>query len=446
MIHKVGYFLLVSPASLGFNILILWAYLYLGPVSGTVGLQSFAELLAGVLRHGSVLHLAVNALIIALAGWQVEPRLGHMGTVLLMLACTVLGTGAELVIVGPGFAGASGVAYGLGSYAALSVASKKQRPWLLLWGAVLLAAELHFADESLAIYSHAVSAALGGVFFMFENLFGTKAPALKPMVLNHLSRVVEIIAQTDEDDAAEAEAAMLSQGVSNMFILKQGSSILGVTGYTPDTEADGVAWLSWTYLDQDCAGQGLGRQMMSDLLQKLTDSQMRKLFIETSDYAEDGEQIYAAAHRMYEEFGADLEVRVPDYHEPGEAKMIYALVNHEQAAPPAPELKVSNGIRFTGAEKAPEGDKVAGLKWQETGKGLEGAEAVLADAAVNGARMAVLVLPSDLSTANSAALQSQGFKFCGSLKDFYSLGLQQDWWTCSLPPKDKDCPAFYTEN
>ncbi|MEO1308584.1 MAG: rhomboid family intramembrane serine protease [Pseudomonadota bacterium] len=53
------------------------------------------------------------------------------------------------------------------------------------------------------------------------------------------------------------------------------------------------------------------------------------IFIATSDYAENGVPIYANAFRLYEEFGANIELKIPDYHSPGETKIVYGLANPE---------------------------------------------------------------------------------------------------------------------
>ena len=189
---------------------------------------------------------------------------------------------------------------------------------------------------------------------MFEALFGSKNPTLKPMQRTHVARVVEIIAQTDEDDAEEAEAGFLEEGVEGMFVLMQKGEVLGVTGYNLDDQVDDVAWLSWTYLDAKHTGQGLGGQMLNDLLGKLKGFGVRKIFMATSDYEDFGRRIYANAHKMYEEFGANIELTVPDYHDVGEAKIVYGLDNPEfSTSPPAPASQ-QTGLAISDISKEPE--------------------------------------------------------------------------------------------
>ena len=268
---------------------------------------------------------------------------------------------------------------------------------------------------------------------MFGNLFGSKGPALKPMQISHVSKVIEIINQTDDDDAAEAEQEFLDgDGLEGMYVLMDRGQIMGCIGYSPDDASPEIAWLSWTYLDEEYAGQGYGSQMMNDLLGILKDYGVRKIFIATSDYEDFGKKIYAAAHKMYEDFGASVELTVPDYHTIGEAKIVYGLDNPEYEAGPAPAPSENEGIAIGGSAKEPETDNVRGLTWSEVPVGVAGLDHAIEKARNKGARMLVLAIPSDLSDANSAALESHGFATCGKLADYYNLGLHQTWWVCSL--------------
>lgn len=268
---------------------------------------------------------------------------------------------------------------------------------------------------------------------MFGNLFGSKGPQLKPMQPVHIPKVVAIINQTDDDDAAEAEAEFLDGGgLEGMFVLMDRGEVMGCIGYSPDDHSPDIAWLSWTYLDAEYAGQGYGSQMMNDLLGKLKDYGVRKIFIATSDYEDFGKKIYAAAHKMYEDFGATVEMTVPDYHNVGESKIVFGLENPEYEGGPALEQSENEGLAIETISKEPETDNVFGLMWSEVPVGIAGLDHAVDKARNKGARMVALAIPSDLSDANSAALESQGFISCGKLTDYYASGLHQVWWTCSL--------------
>lgn len=276
---------------------------------------------------------------------------------------------------------------------------------------------------------------------MFKSLFADNTPRLKAMEPKHIERAVDIISQTDEDDAEEALASFNTGGVGNKFVLMRNGVVVGITGYAVDDHVDDVAWLSWHYLDRKLTGHGLGSQMFEELLGHLNNAGFRLLLIETSDYQEDGAPLYGAAHRMYERFGANLKVTVPDYYALGEAKLIYGLENQDRPAlDPAGRL-AGKTLSIAGLDADPECDGVLGIRWEEgegVGSGPDGgpnAEALrnaVADARAQRARSLVLILPQDLSEANETAISGAGFRPRGQLADFYAKGEDQVWW--SLAP------------
>ncbi|MGH1331711.1 MAG: rhomboid family intramembrane serine protease [Paracoccaceae bacterium] len=413
-------------------LLCIAAYLRGGPGHVSLDPVPLFRSYVNVFQHGNLAHLLINCAMVIAGGRLTERAIGPWHTALLVLACAVLGSTAQYYMVDHRFIGMSGPAYGLIAFAAFQGA--KPRDWAVLWLFALgaLALEVQFRSQSIAIYAHIISTFIGGGAAMFGSLFGPKTPTLKPMQRTHISKAIEIINETDEDDAAEAEEEFLENGVAGMFVLLEGSDVLGITGYSFDDQVADVAWLSWTYLRQDCAGKGLGGQMLNDLLGMLKDQGIRKIFIATSDYAEFGKPIYAAAHKMYEEFGAAVEMEIPNYHAPGETKIVFGLDNPEYVAGTPAPLGEKTGMAIIGSGAEPETDNVVGLNWEEAPVGLIGIDFALEKVTENGARMVVLAIPSDLSAANAQALEAHKFKRCGALKDYYSLGLHQDWWMCSL--------------
>ncbi|WP_411892612.1 rhomboid family intramembrane serine protease [Yoonia sp. SDW83-1] len=412
--------------------LFLVAYALNGPTLNASYLDTLPEAFAGVLRHGSLLHLSGNILVIFFGGLIAEQRLGAARLLALMLACAIGSTLAQYYIAGPRFIGASGISYGLLAYGVMMARPPSGMALAGLAVLVLLILEVVYLSRSVAVYVHIAGALIGGSLAVFESLFGSKTPTLKPMQASHIARVVEIIGQTDDDDAEEAESGFLEEGLEGMFVLMQKGEILGVTGYSLDDQVDDVAWLSWTYLDQKQTGQGLGGEMLNGLLGKLKDFGVRKIFMATSDYAAFGRPIYANAHKMYEDFGAQVELTVPNYHDVGEAKIVYGLDNPEFVAPPPPPASPQTGLAIADIAKEPETKKVMGLRWEERPVGLAGMEYALGKAADKGARMVVLTLPSDLSDANAVALEAHNFKRCGMLKNYYNPALHQVWWVCLL--------------
>ncbi len=418
--------------------LLAGAHAWLGPIRNPGALTDLGDAFAGVLRHGSPTHLMINLGIILAAGTVAERRIGPIRTLGLVAACAVAGTFAQYALTGPSFIGASGPAYGLACYTLLATATPGSRDWILIAIALVLAIEVSAFAQDLSVATHTISALIGGGFAMFGSLFGSKDPSLKPMKMTHIAQVVAIIEETDEDDALEAEQGFLAGDLEGMFVLARGSRVIGVTGYGLDDQVPDIAWLSWTYLTEAEMGAGLGSTMLNDLLGRLKEDGIRKLFIATSDYAEDGQPIYAAAHRMYADFGAEVELTVPDYHAPGEAKIIYGLANPEYEAGPAPAPHPDTGLAITGAAREPETDGTAGLIWQAQPAGVSGLDDRLEKIRKGGARLATIALPSDISAVNSATFTSHGFINCGELKDYFAPGLNQVWWTCSLASTPSD--------
>lgn len=389
----------------------------------------------GPFRHGSSVHLSLNLLLLFWGGTIVEPKIGWRGLFVLAVACILFGGLAQAMMVGPNFIGISGVVLGVGGYAIVD-SMPDDRKWLFfLLGLSGFGLEAILPATNIAVWVHGVSFLIGGAGAMFSKLFNTggSGPQLKPMQLNHLSAVVNIIAQVDEDDAMDAENTLLERGCDGMFVLIERGTVLGVTGYflEPPESAENVAWLSWTYLDRDHRDQGLGGQMLNDLLGKLNQLGVRKIFMATSDYAEDGVVIYQDAHQMYEDFGAVVELVVPDYHAPGEAKIIYGLENPEyEVDEGAPARPVPEGLTITAVEQAPESEDTLALIWQEGGTGITGLQNVAERAGP--ARMAVMAIPSDVSSVYENDLVAAGYSSPGKLSDFYNYGLHQVWWSRQL--------------
>lgn len=261
---------------------------------------------------------------------------------------------------------------------------------------------------------------------MFGSLFGRGGPALKPMQLSHLPRVLAIIQETDEDDATAAQGALSESRCAGMFVLMDRGEVIGVTGASPAEGSDDAMWLSWTYLTAARRGEGLGRFMIDELLRDLDKAGIRKIFIASSDYEEDGVSIYEDAQRFYKHLGAVEELRVPDYHARGEAQIVYGLENPrvEKTAGPPPEPLA--GVAFAEPVRAPETEDVAALHWRESGPGVQGLDSAMRAAA--GARAIVTALPQDVSDYAEGHLLAAGFKLVGALPDFHDVGFAQVWW------------------
>ncbi len=328
-----------QPASLSLVALATVLFVALGPGGFSVPngpiVGQIAIAISNVFRHGDLSHLLVNLAVIAWAGRIVEPRLGPARAAAIALAAVVLGTLVETWRVDARFLGLSGVAYAFAVSAVVLRAEESRLPILAVATLAWAAAEVFFLSRNTAVYVHLMGISIGWSAGMFGRSRKSDGPVVERMRPRDIKRVVAIIEETDEDDAEEAAHAFQKYGVDRMLVLKDGGEIVGVTGHSPSEGADDVVWLSWTYLASTARKEGLGRFMVEELLSMLNGQGVRKIFIATSDYAENGEIIYADAHAFYEGLGAVKELVLPDYHAPGEAKIIYGLDNPNHRGAPA---------------------------------------------------------------------------------------------------------------
>ena len=263
---------------------------------------------------------------------------------------------------------------------------------------------------------------------MFSRLMKSSEPRLVPMRKRDIDRVLRIIAQTDDEDADAAEEQFNRQGLGGMDVLEVGGRVVGVTGHHIDDQTEGTAWLSWTYLDRDARGEGLGGFMVDTLLGRLAEQGVRKIFIDTSDYAEDGELIYARAHALYRSLGAAVELTFADYFDTGENKLVFGLENPQYGGgAPAPS-PAAGGIDIVDLDGAAETDDAAQIVWQEGPAGMRGMEDALRRADTGNARFVMLTLPTDLSDTHAPTLRRYRFEPVGQLADYYNQGLHQHWW------------------
>ena len=263
---------------------------------------------------------------------------------------------------------------------------------------------------------------------MFKRFIKSSTPQLLPMQPRDTDRVLRIIGQTDSDDAHEAEGQFERQGLAGMDVLVVNGEVLGVTGHHIDEQTEGSAWLSWTYLDERAQGEGLGGFMLDTLLGRLAAQGVRKIFIDTSDYREDGELLYHNAHALYRSLGAEVELTFPDYFGPGENKLIFGLENPQYAGGAPATPPGAGGVDITGLDAASETEDAAKILWEEGEPGFRGMEAQIRRLDEGGARFALMTLPTDLSQIHDSTLRGFRFEPAGTLPDYYNRGLHQHWW------------------
>lgn len=272
------------------------------------------------------------------------------------------------------------------------------------------------------------------------SLFGLGGqPKLRPFKVTDMMRVLDIIEQHDEDDAEEAYQS-LQDDHEGMFVLSKGGTIIGVTGAVADPHVEGVCWLSWTYVDEAHQGQGFGRMMFDQLRSMLEESGVRRLFISTSDYMEDGVDLYAKAKAFYKAMGAELELKINDYHGEGETRYIYGLDVPvlDFNAPPKPlgSDAPQGELHFNGFEPLPESEDGVGLEWVEKVEDEPLSpvplETLKVQAKQEGTRFILAAPPSLFERSVEAELREAGFQKLGKLKDYYEANIDQVHWVCFL--------------
>ncbi len=255
---------------------------------------------------------------------------------------------------------------------------------------------------------------------------------VRPMEVGDIPHVLELINDHDEDDAKEARECF-ADSLQGMFVAVDDRQIVGVTGADAEPATSDIAWLSWTYVEKKRQREGIGRYLVNGLIGELQNAGIRKVFISTGDYTENGEDIYAAAKAFYYDLGARLEMKIDDYYAQGEARYIYGLDINEPASTPPPAQ--SGDLIFCGLEEADESAQGVLLSWREyipqKDSGLAPAEQ-LADyidqAKSQNARFIGAAIPFDLSEGAIKGLKKKGFVQVGELKDYYAPGNSQLFW------------------
>ena len=255
---------------------------------------------------------------------------------------------------------------------------------------------------------------------------------MRAMYMSDTAPVIEIIGDHDEDDGEAAEAEFHDEGVEGQFVLVDGETVLGISGYREVDGCDGTYYLSWTYLDEDMRGKGLGKKMLDDVISRLKDIDARKLFVKVSDYQEDGENIYQAALGLYKSAGFIQEVVSEDFYDEDESQTILGL----ELKPQAQDIEVADEkpvIRFNGLFEIAETEGAYTFEWiVEKSAGLFGKRSFSAEdleIGINsireqGGRKIFLTFPSNLVLIRRP-LQAAGFKYVGQLKDYYEEGLHE---------------------
>jgi N-acetylglutamate synthase-like GNAT family acetyltransferase len=262
---------------------------------------------------------------------------------------------------------------------------------------------------------------------MFDRSLYTEGNlALRPMQHNDVRQVLEIIAEFDEDDAAEAQQTY-EQSLQDQYCLTDNNEVIGVCGFKSIPDTDRTYALSWTYLASNHRHRGKGSRMLRWLLDLLHSYNARKLFVSTSDYRdpEDGD-IYRSAREAYAEVGFKEELRHRDFYAPGESMISLGLRLQDRMS--QANEKSDLAIRLTDVDEIPETDGSYWLAWDQVdiseGTKPQDFRKVIDQVAGWGARHLYMSIPSDIPSATSL-MSSSGFKTAGRLIDYFEDGVDE---------------------
>ncbi len=253
---------------------------------------------------------------------------------------------------------------------------------------------------------------------------------LRKMEDDDIDAVIALIDTHDDDDAAEAERDYRDvAGFYDQFVLEQEGKVIGVTGYKTPPGCDNTYWLSWTYIHEDYTNQGLGRKILTELIEHLKDQGCRKLFIKVSDYESDeGDAIYAAALHLYQSLGFSIDITHEDFYDVGESQMILGM--RLKPAEPENDNTITDEhipVQFNSVYELAETDDTYSFGWHDEGDQLFTVEDVqlgLDSAREEEARAVFLTFPSNYTGINEVLLKA-GFNQAGVLNDYYEEGVHE---------------------
>ena len=249
---------------------------------------------------------------------------------------------------------------------------------------------------------------------------------IQPMFPGDVPLALKMIYAHDEDDGEAAEESYESS-LENQFCLKVKDRLVGVTGFR--REGKDVAWLSWHYVQPKLQGKGWGEVMLKQVMAKVAEHGVRKMFISTSDYRESPSvpMLYAGAIALYEKEGFERECYHADYFEKGEGEIVYG----KRVRPPDMGMGVSKPVpvRLFEAELIDETDSAFFIDWEECEEGerftIDDLNAIVFKTTKAGATAIFVSFPSTMSEGVQALLSQGGFQEDGVLRDYHADGIHE---------------------
>lgn len=398
------------------------------------------RLLYASFLHTDIVHLGLNLAVWSLLGMEVEPEVGSSRFVLLYVFATLLGGAVEGAFFDLSFVGLSAACFALLAWIVWNALArtKGMRGAIIAIGIIagILLVETLIA-EIVRAGSTAYGAHVGGsVAGLFAALgLGHKSHngmTFRPMKHGDVSPVLDIIYDFDEDDGEEAEESF-ERGLQNKYIIEIEGRVAAMSGFSHEDQAQGVAWLSWTYVHPDYQRHGVAFYMMQQLRDVLEKGGYRKIFIATSDYVDEdtGEDVYAPARKFYQsKLNARREIVVKDYYDVGESKYVYSLPVIDVHTEPAP-MDDSFHPQFVDLDLADESETGYVILWDESQQRSDqtvALKSLIDKARSKGAHAVFLTLTPTLSHNAKTDLTLAGFTQIGKLSDYYAPGVDDIYW------------------
>jgi hypothetical protein len=196
-------------------------------------------------------------------------------------------------------------------------------------------------------------------------------------------------------------------------------------------------------------GKGYGKAMLNQLLAKMREANLRKVFVKVSDYeCPDDGKIYERAYKLYQSLGFEPEVITKNFYDDGESQHILGLKLQSQGDQlEAPEVQDEKPvIRFNGLHEIAETEGSYTFNWTVKEKAslfgkrsfsVEDLQIGLRSVKSEGGRKVFLTFPSNLPLIHRP-LQAAGFKYVGQVSDYYELGVHEMHFTHELENLELD--------
>jgi len=252
--------------------------------------------------------------------------------------------------------------------------------------------------------------------------------------------VVAVIDSHDDDDAAEAlDGFNRPNGLEDQFVLEREGRIVGITGFATPPGCDQTHWLTWTYVHDDHVNQGIGREMVTEVIEHLNQAGGRKLFVKISDYTETDESgnkvcIYEAARHLYKSLGFTEELILKDYYDRDETMTILGMRFNELEPNGHSAGLEKHKVQFNSIYEIAETDDAYSFGWDVGAKKIFDANDIelgLEEVRKRSGRAVFLSFPHNCADV-ADILFSAGFSNAGRLEDYFEDGIHEQHFSYYL--------------